>query len=163
MNIFVTVLLTGIGATAVMDAWSALRRPLLGLAAPDYGLVGRWVGHMARGKFRHQRISAATPVPQERVIGWSVHYLTGIALAAGLVLVRGTEWLAQPTLAPALSFGIATVAAPFLLMQPGMGAGVAASRTPNPTAARVQSLLTHAIFGLGLWAAAWITSQIRAA
>jgi hypothetical protein len=102
-------------------------------------------------------------VPHERVIGWSVHYLTGIAFAAGLVLVRGTEWLAQPTLAPALLFGIATVGAPFLLMQPGMGAGVASRRTPNPTAARVQSVLTHAVFGLGLWVAAWITSQIHAA
>ena len=37
-------------------------------------------------------------------------------------------------------------------MQPGMGAGIAASRTPRPAAARVQSLLTHAIFGLGLYA-----------
>jgi Protein of unknown function (DUF2938) len=45
-------------------------------------------------------------------------------------------------------------------MQPGMGAGIAASRTPRPGAARVQSLLTHAIFGLGLYAAAWLQSNL---
>jgi hypothetical protein len=51
--------------------------------------------------------------------------------------------------------GIGTVAAPFFLMQPGMGAGIAASRTPRPNAARLQSLLTHAVFGLGLYITAW--------
>jgi hypothetical protein len=59
--------------------------------------------------------------------------------------------LHQPTLLPALGYGIATVTAPFLLMQPGMGAGVAARRTPRPDAARLQSLVTHAVFGLGLY------------
>jgi hypothetical protein len=43
-------------------------------------------------------------------------------------------------------------------MQPGMGAGVAASRTPRPGAARMQSLVTHAVFGLGLFLAARVVS-----
>jgi hypothetical protein len=53
-----------------------------------------------------------------------------------------------------LIVGIGTVLAPFLLMQPGMGAGIAASRTPHPGTARIHSLVTHAIFGVGLYAAA---------
>ncbi|MNT97543.1 hypothetical protein D3C72_2398910 [compost metagenome] len=57
----------------------------------------------------------------------------------------------RPTLAPALIVGLATVAAPFFLMQPGMGAGIAASKTPNPHIARLRSLLTHAVFGIGLY------------
>jgi Protein of unknown function (DUF2938) len=64
---------------------------------------------------------------------------------------------------PALLVGIGTVAAPFLLMQPGMGAGIAASRTPRPAAARVQSLLTHFIFGVGLYGAGWIANLLYAA
>ncbi|WP_447725801.1 DUF2938 family protein [Sphingomonas koreensis] len=55
---------------------------------------------------------------------------------------------------------IGSVAAPFLLMQPPMGAGFAGSRTPHPAAARLHSLVTHAIFGLGLYAAGWIASLI---
>jgi hypothetical protein len=39
-----------------------------------------------------------------------------------------------------------------------MGAGVAARRTPRPGAARLQSLVTHAVFGLGLYTAAWLQS-----
>jgi hypothetical protein len=89
-------------------------------AAGSY-IVGRWIGHMAHGRLRHDRIAAASPIPGERVLGWSIHYSIGIAFAAGLVWIVGFEWLRQPTLAPALAFGVATVAAPFLVMQPGMG------------------------------------------
>jgi Protein of unknown function (DUF2938) len=40
------------------------------------------------------------------------------------------------------------------LLETGMGAGIAASRTPRPAAARLQSIVTHIVFGLGLYAAA---------
>ena len=66
----------------------------------------------------------------------------------------------HPTIGPALIVGIGSVAAPLLVMQPGMGAGIAASRTPRPAAARLQSLLTHAIFGLGLYAAGRVTGSL---
>ncbi len=148
----------GIGATLLMDAWTLARKPLLGTPLPNYAWVGRWLGHMPSGRFRHERIAAAQPVPGERWIGWSAHYLTGIAFAALLLAICGIEWARQPTLAPAVLFGAATVAAPFFLMQPGMGAGIAASRTPNPAAARMQSITTHAVFGIGLYAAASASS-----
>jgi hypothetical protein len=89
-----------------------------------------------------------------------VHYLIGIAFAAALLAIWGLDWARRPTLAPALIVGIVTVLAPFLVMQPGMGAGIAASRTPRPAAARIQSLITHTLFGLGLYASAWITRFI---
>ncbi len=144
----------GAGATAVMDLWAIARRRLLGTPAPSYGLVGRWLGHMPRGRFRHASIAAAPPVRGERLVGWMAHYLTGIGFAAALLAIWGDAWMRHPTLAPALVVGVVTVAAPFFLMQPGMGAGIAASRTPRPAAARVQSIVTHAIFGLGLYASA---------
>ena len=48
-------------------------------------------------------------------------------------------------------------------MQPAMGAGIAASRTPNRAAARMRSFITHAIFGISLYAAAWVRSLLVAA
>jgi DUF2938 family protein len=148
-----SALFIGTGATLATDLWTIARRRLFGTPLADYALVGRWFAHMARGRFHHARIAAAPPVPGERAIGWSAHYLIGIAFAGVLLAICGLAWARQPTLAPALALGIATVAAPFLLMQPGMGAGIAASRAPRPNAARVQSLVTHAVFGLGLYAA----------
>ncbi len=41
----------GIAATAFMDIWAALRAWLFASPMPDYGLVGRWVAYLARGKF----------------------------------------------------------------------------------------------------------------
>ena len=163
MDYLICTLITGIGATAIADLWGIARKPLLGVAAPDYALVGRWFAHMPRGRFRHDAIAAATAVTGERAIGWIVHYLTGIAFAATLLGIWGLAWVRQPTLGPALLVGITTVAAPFLLMQPGMGAGIAARRTARPNAVRIQSLITHAVFGLGLYAAGWAAHQCYAA
>lgn len=150
----------GLGATAVMDAWVWLRRRWLGVPALNYAWVGRWVAHLPRGRFRHAPIAATPPVTGERAIGIIVHLLTGIAFAGILLALWGMPWVRQPTLAPALIVGIGSVAAPFLLMQPGMGAGVAARNTPHPTRARLHSLLTHAVFGVGLYLTAWILAVI---
>jgi hypothetical protein len=51
-----------------------------------------------------------------------------------------------------------TVAAPFFVMQPAFGLGIAASKTPNPTQARLHNLLTHTVYGFGLYLSAWIVS-----
>lgn len=155
-------LVLGAGATALVDLWSLVRRRLFGVPPPDWGLVGRWFGHMARGRFRHDRIAAAAPVRGERAIGWIAHYLVGVAFAGVLLAAAGLGWAARPTPGPALAVGLGSVAAPFLLMQPGMGAGIAASRTPRPAAARLQSVLTHAVFGAGLYATAAIANLLRA-
>ena len=153
MDLLAVTMLVGVGATAATDLWAIARKRLFGLAPPDYGLVGRWLAHMTRGRFRHDAIARAPAVRGERALGWAAHYGTGIAFAALLPALFGPAWLREPTPGPALFVGVGTVAAPFLLMQPGMGAGIAASRTPRPAAARVQSLATHTVFGLGLYAA----------
>lgn len=160
MDMLLSTLLIGGGATLVMDLWSLVRERWLGIPRPDYALVGRWVGHMRHGRFHHAAIKAAPALRGERWLGWGVHYATGVAFAALLLAGWGLAWVRQPTLAPALLVGVGTVTAPFLLMQPGMGAGLAARRTPNPAAARRQSLVTHAVFGLGLYLAGWLAHYL---
>ncbi len=150
----------GAGATAFLDIWSAARASLTGTPPPDYALVGRWIAHLPRGRFVHDAIGKAAAVTGERAIGWSAHYLIGISFAA-VLLVVWPDWARAPALLPTLIVGIGSVAAPFLLMQPGMGLGVAASRTPNPRAARLRSLTTHTIFALGLYAAGCAVSLIE--
>ncbi len=157
MDTLIQAGLIGAGATAVMDLWGVARARVFGLPAADYALVGRWIGWMPRGRFRHASIKAAPAVQGEKAIGWIVHYATGIAFAGVLVASFGSD----PQLIQALGVGLGTVAAPFFLMQPGMGMGIAASRTPRPNAARIQSLVTHAVFGLGLFLAAILVNSLR--
>ena len=161
MDTFVNAALIGAGATAVMDLWGVARARLFGMPAADYGMLGRWIGWIPLGRLRHEAIKAAPPVRGERFIGWTAHYLTGMAFAALLLSIYGAGWARSPTPGPALIVGVVTVAAPFLLMQPGMGAGIAASRTPRPNAARLQSLVTHTVFGFGLYAAASFLNLLK--
>lgn len=153
------ILLVGIGATLVMDLWALVLRHVYGVSGLDYRMVGRWLGHMLRGRFRHEAIGRAAPVAGEAAIGWLVHYGIGIGFAAGLVAAAGTVWLQAPSLTPALLTGLATVAAPWLVMQPAFGLGIAASRAPDPLQARLRSLVTHLVFGTGLYAAARLTAE----
>ncbi len=116
----------------------------------DYRLLGRWLGHMSRSRFRHDLISTAEPVPGEQALGWGAHYLIGTGIAVALAWAR-PDWPARPSLAPALVTGLLSTAAPWLIMQPAFGLGVAASRTPQPWLSRWRSLRTHAIYGTGLY------------
>jgi hypothetical protein len=156
-------LLIGIGATAVLDIWMVLRKRLFAIPSPDWNRVGRWFGHFPRGRFVHDDIAAAAPIKGEFAIGWAVHYAIGIAYAGLLLALWGLEWARRPTLLPALIVGIATVAAPFFIMQPGMGAGIAASKTPAPGNVRLHSVINHTIFGFGLYLSAVLTAMLAAA
>lgn len=158
LEYLVRAVLIGVGATAFMDVAAAARKRLFSIPSSDYALVGRWLAYLACGRFRHDPIAASPPVRSEHLIGWTAHYLIGIALATLLLAIWGLDWTCRPTMAPALIVGIGSVAAPFLLMQPGMGAGIAASRTPRPALARLRSLVTHALFGVGLYVAGSIIS-----
>jgi len=160
-DVLLSAVVIGAGATATTDAWTIARKHLFGSVLPDYGLVGRWFAHMAQGRFRHASISAASCARGEVVIGWLAHYLIGIAFASLLLAIWGIEWVRHPTPLPALIVGLGSVAAPWLLMQPGMGAGIAGSRTPNPRATRLRSLVTHGVFALGLYLAGWATSWLK--
>jgi hypothetical protein len=68
-----------------------------------------------------------------------------------MIMSNGSGWLIDPSVLPAISFGLLTVVFPFFIMQPCMGLGIAASKTPQPNLARFRSLLTHLIFGFGLY------------
>jgi hypothetical protein len=144
----------GIGATMLMDLWNLFLKRAFGIPSLDYCLLGRWLRHMPEGRFRHASIAAAPHKAFECVVGPLAHYSIGVVLALMFVGFSSGTWLLQPTLLPALLYGIGTVVFPFFVMQPSFGFGVASSRTAHPTQARVKSLMTHTVFGLGLYVCA---------
>ena len=147
------VLFIGIAATAIMDAWQFILCRL-GVSATNWRLVGRWVGQMRNGRFMHASIAQAAPVRGEHALGWLIHYAVGVAYALALVALVGAGWARQPTMVPALLFGLATVVVPLLIMQPAMGSGIAGWNTPSPLRTAVRSVANHAAFGVGLYVAA---------
>jgi len=148
----------GVGATAVMDLWALFLKRAFGISSLDYALVGRWIGHFPKGRFAHPNIGKATPVPGEAILGWGAHYVIGVVFAAILIAIWGLDWARHPTPLPALVVGISAIVAPFFIMQPAFGAGLAAAKIPNPTVARLRSLMTHVAFGIGLYVAALLSA-----
>jgi Protein of unknown function (DUF2938) len=155
------IALVGIGATVLMDLWLALLRRL-GVPTLDFALLGRWAGHLAGGRLRHDGIAKSPRIRNELALGWLVHYAVGIAFAGLLAAILGTAWLQSPTVLPALAIGAATVAAPLFVMQPSMGAGIASSRTAAPLTNCLRSLANHTVFGAGLYVAAATIQQVAA-
>ena len=141
----------GIGATLLMDLWNLFLKRTFDIPSLNYCLLGRWLRHMPEGTFRHASIAAAPQRSFECTVGWIAHYTIGVSLALVFVALVSAGWLTRPTLLPALLYGLATVLFPFLLLQPSLGLGVASSRTPHPAQARLKSLVTHTVFGVGLY------------
>lgn len=148
---FIPAILIGLGATLTSDLWALFLKHAFNVAPPNLCLVGRWLRSMQEGVFKHSTIASTPQKSAECTIGWIAHYIIGILFAVVFVAFAGSNWLQHPTLIPALIFGVVTVLAPFFLMQPSFGLGFAASKTPNPTQARLRSLMNHTVFGLGLY------------
>jgi hypothetical protein len=152
-------ILIGAGATVVMDAWAALLRRF-GVPSLDFALLGRWVGHIPEGRFVHEKIAKSAPVRGESVIGWGAHYAIGVTFAALLVATFGLNWARSPSLCPALFIGIVTAVAPLFVLQPALGAGIASSKTPRPLFNAMKSVVTHTVYGFGLYLAALTTASV---
>jgi len=153
-NFILGAMAIGIGASLVMDLWNLFLKRAFNIPSLNYCLLGRWLCHMPGGTFRHATITAAPQKPFECMVGWIAHYSIGITFALVFVAFTSGGWLARPTLLPALLYGTGTVVFPFFIMQPALGLGFAASRTPKPTQARLKSLATHTVFGVGLYVCA---------
>lgn len=137
-----------------MDVCALFLKRAFNIPLANYCLVGRWLRHMPEGTFTHASIAAAPQKGSECTVGWIAHYVIGTVYALVLVAFVSGGWLAQPTLLPAMLFGIGSVLVPYLIMQPSFGLGIAASRTPQPTQARLRSLMAHTTFGVGLYVSA---------
>ena len=160
VELLVRGVIVGAGGAALMDAWALLARRAFGIQGLDYAMLGRWIGHLPRGRFFHERIASADPVRGERLLGWVAHYAIGIAFAFLLLAIVGLSWARSPTIGPPMLVGLGTIVAPWFVLQPGMGAGIAASRTPDPRATRLRNLATHAVYGLGLYVSALALSML---
>ena len=148
---FICAILIGLGATLATDLWALFLKYLSKITAPNYCLIGRWLRYMSEGIFRHSNIASAPQKRGECTVGWIAHYIIGVMFAIAFVALVGDNWLQHPILLPAIVFGVVTVLAPFFIMQPSLGLGIAASKTSNPTQARFRSLMNHTVFGFGLY------------
>ncbi|MGP6086907.1 DUF2938 family protein [Antarctobacter jejuensis] len=154
MGVIWAGVLIGIGGTVAMDVWAWLLNRLAGLPVPNWGNVGRWVGGLFRGRVFHDDIGAVAPMRGEYAIGLAFHYFVGVVYGVVFALIVGRAWFGDPVFWQAWIWGIVTIAGGWFLLQPGMGLGWAASKTPNPSKVRGLGLVAHTVFALGMWGTA---------
>ena len=145
------VLVMGITATVSIDLWATFANRMLGWPRTNWGLVGRWIGHMRHGQFTHISIGSSPKIVHESILGWVFHYVVGCIYAALYLTYSNIVHMGQPTLVSAVLFGLATILSPWLLMQPALGLGICASKAPRSNLVRLQNLIIHTIFGLALY------------
>jgi len=148
---FISAILMGLGATLTFDLSGLFLKHAFKITPSNICLVGRWLRYMPEGTFNHSNVVSAPQKRAECTVGWIAHYTIGVMLALAFVSFVGNNWLQHPTPIPATIYGVITVLAPFLIMQPSFGLGFAASKASNPTQARLRSLMNHTAFGVGLY------------
>jgi len=159
MNILLKIITIGIGATLILDLWNYLLN-LLNVKSLNYRYVGRWIGNFVNGKFYHNNIMLSAPVPNELFIGWTAHYMIGISFSFLLIIVFGHHWLEKPSFIHAIIIGFVTVVFPLFIMQPALGFGIASSNLPNPIVRILKSIVTHLVYGSGLYLSALLVNKI---
>jgi uncharacterized membrane protein YagU involved in acid resistance len=160
-RLLIVGVIVGVLATVTMDVVAALAHRL-GIAGhgprrtgPD--LIGRWIGYLLQGKFKHTDILQTPPLRRELLLGLAAHYSIGIVLTLvylGLLAVAH----ATPTALSAILYGTATTVLPWFLMFPSQGMGWLGWDAPGDAHLARASLFNHIVFGLGI--ALW-TGVIR--
>lgn len=157
--IFFKTALIGVGGTIILDLWALFMARVMGVPVTNWAMVGRWFGNMPRGQFVQAAMSKAESVKGELAIGWIAHYVIGIGYGFLLLTFWGRVWLERPTLLPPMILVWVLLVAPYFMMMPGMGMGIAGSRTPKPNITRLKSVLGHSVFGVGMYATAVVLAR----
>ena len=155
LALFLHGIIIGFAATLILDIRALVAKRAYDAAPANWGLAGRWFAHMRTGVYRHNNIADAIPVRGERMIGWIMHYLVGIVYGIMVEAIWFFQNATYPTLAAPFLIGLllATCAAWFV-MQPGMGLGFAARKTPDPLRMRLRTIVNHIVFSFALYVSA---------
>ncbi|WP_036972617.1 DUF2938 domain-containing protein [Pseudoalteromonas lipolytica] len=151
---FIQAIVIGLIATLSIDIWSYFFKKCFNQTTLNFCFVGRWALTMASGQFKHVDIAASEAKERECVVGWILHYIIGALFSLFFVLLIGKEWMTSPLFLPACLFGLFSTVMPFFVMQPALGLGVMAVNTAKPNQARLKTLTTHLLFGVGLYLSA---------
>lgn len=148
--------LIGVGGTLVLDVYAWVLVKYFKIPMTNWAMVGRWIGLMSRGQFIQPQLGQARKVRGESAIGWGFHYVIGAGYGLLLVAIWGADWLLNPTIVEPMLLALALLVLPYFMMMPGMGMGIAASRTSKPNVARLKSLAGHSVFGCAMYLTAFV-------
>ena len=141
----------GVFGTYFMDILSvflAKRKLIYPFISPE--AIGRWFLYIFRGKLIHKDINKTPKLKNEKLWCLISHYLIGIALAGGYLILESNLAAIREHIYMSLLFGIATVFFPWFWLLPSIGIGFMASKSPKRSQIIRTNLINHTNFGFGL-------------
>ena len=151
MDVVIKILVIGVFATVIMDVWATFSNRVLKFPRTNWAMVGRWLGHLPKGKLVHNPIGSSSEIRYENIIGWFFHYFIGVVYAALYVAIVIWVFGNHTSLLTAWVFGILTIVSPWFILQPALGMGICAVKAPKPNMVRLQNFAIHSIFGIALY------------
>lgn len=160
-DVILFCLIVGIGSTIALDLWTGFLALVIKIPATDWGVVGRWLLGIPRGSLVIDAADETPPSAGEKTLGWIFHYAIGIAYAAIVLILWGTGFIAAPTLLPIILVGlVASTMAGLLILFPGLGAGLFASKLPNQGVMIVYLLVAHSVFAAAQYGSALFVASL---
>ncbi|WP_422366824.1 DUF2938 family protein [Pelagibius sp.] len=152
--------IAGVLATLVLDIWQRLLFAVSGIPPADWGAIGRWFAYLPKGRMIHRPIGDTPAVPGEAAIGWTMHYVIGVAYGVAYLGLLVFVLDSPASLLNGLVFGAVSVVIPWFVMQPGLGIGVMGRLAANPWVPRLNAFFSHVIYGAALYAGIRLASHL---
>ena len=149
--IIIEAVLMGIFATFFMDFPAGIltkRKLIYPFISPE--AIGRWFLYIFKGKLIHKDINQTPVLRNEKRWCLISHYLIGVTLAGGYLILESNLTLIREHIWMPLLFGIATVIFPWYWLLPSIGIGFMASKSPKRSQIIRTNIINHTNFGFGL-------------
>jgi hypothetical protein len=150
----------GLFATFCMDLWGVILNLTFHIPRPSYEPIGRFLLSLFDLKTYFSDLSPTHMFLLKNSLGWVTHITIGLIDAALYMIFIFKILKSKPHFLTSLFFAWAMIFMPFLIEQPALGMGVAASHSLHPDLARFMTLSYHTAFGIGLYVGSLIFEYI---
>jgi len=141
----------GLIATAIFDLFQSSLSFAYQINKPKWHLVGRYFANFKDKIYYQDDIENEEIIKNELVIGYFIHYLIGIIYGV-IYMVFNIIFFNNPSLFLALIIGFITVLGNWCIMMPfAFNKGFFASEQNGRIHLLTQNLISHFIFGMGLF------------
>lgn len=149
-------LVIGLFATFSMDLWGLALQFTLHIPHPTYAPIGRLISDIFNLHNYFANTSSKHALFIQERLGWYAHIAMGLFYAALFMIIKFKVLNAKPRFLSCLFFAWVMIFVPFLIEQPALGLGFAASHMTHPDIKRFMTLSYHTVFGIGLFIGACI-------
>lgn len=150
MDLILDGVVAGVLGTLAMDLLNHLFARIGVLLKIEVATIGRLVVGWTRGRFRYDNPDEIEDFPNEKLYGFTTHYLFGVGIAA-IYIFCWNAFIGGPA-SPiwALVYGVSTTAVSYFFVYPLMGLGALGRRHPEKFRAALSPLANHLFYGVGL-------------